>query len=169
MTARGLQIDDDPRFQAREFTVNQVAYWLMAAIVVAGALGVFGLGGPLSSKSAEAAGGALKLRYQRVAHVETPTDFEVEVAPALQKDGRFALLLPDTLLEQADVERVTPTPQSNEVRPEGHVHVFAVSGTGPAHVRYALKPRRSGRLTAAIAGSEGADGPRVPVAQFVLP
>lgn len=49
---RDLDIDEDLNFQNKEWLVQRVGTWLLFAVVLGAALGLTGMGGPLSKGQA---------------------------------------------------------------------------------------------------------------------
>ena len=109
-----LEIERDDRFIAAERTVHHVAVGVMAVVVLAGALGVFGFG-PLSSVTST--GDGFEVTYDRFARNGAP--FALLITTTATE-----MWIDDTLLEATQLERIVPAP-AEEIRAEdGTTFVF---------------------------------------------
>ena len=79
-----LEIAQDLAFQRREWTIQRVAWAVMALVALAGLLGLFGGAGPLTR--AAAGNGALRLDYARFERKHAPTELRLQVAAGVAGD-----------------------------------------------------------------------------------
>jgi hypothetical protein len=62
---RDLQIDDDPKFQKKEWRAQRIGIALLALLVAAAAAGLTGMGGPLNDAEAGRRGDPVFRRIRR--------------------------------------------------------------------------------------------------------
>jgi hypothetical protein len=163
-TAGSLQINQDLKFQRRDWIAERVGWAVMALLIGAALLGLFGPG-PLSSTDALSADHLLRIEYNRFGRVSGPTELRVHLAPEATRGGAARLWLDRAYLEGVQIERVTPQPVRVEAGPDRHVFEFAAAKAGqPTAVTFHLKFQRAGSL----AGRVGlADQPALEFSQFV--
>jgi hypothetical protein len=141
-------------FQRRAWAWERVSWAALALIVAAGLLGLLGRQGWLSDAAAETADGVLRIRYQRMQRLLAPTDLEVEVLET-RPDGFVDLRLGRDLLEDWQVQSITPSPAASRGESGTLVLRFPVAA-GPAPVaRLRLEPTRIGPREATV-GAGGA-------------
>ena len=74
-----LEFEQDLSFQRREWSIQRAGWLVMATIVIAGLIGLFGAG-PLSSANAEA--GPLQLQYSRFERRHAPSELDRVAKPS---------------------------------------------------------------------------------------
>lgn len=164
-TVQGLQIDEDRTHQRREWRIERVGWALMAALLLAGLLGLLG-DGPLSR--ARAGDGALTVDYDRLQRAAAPYAYRFEADPSLARDGRLRLRFDDALLEDVELQSVIPEPESVAAGPGYTEFAFEMdAGAGPpAHIAIVYQHRTFGHVAGRIT-TTGA--PPLVVDQFVFP
>ena len=161
-----LQIDEDRAHQRLEWRIERVGWAVMAALALAGVLGLLG-NGPLGRAHAE--GGGLALDYDRLQRAKAPTEYRFHVDPALARDGTLRLRFSDALLEEVEIETIVPEPDSVRAGPGFTEYAFAVArGDRDRAARIALhyRPTTFGPVRGRV-WTEGA--PPLDVAHFVYP
>lgn len=152
--ARGLQLDQDPRFQRRSWYVERMGWTIMALAVIAALAGLFGTG-PLSGARSASERGDLAVEYQRFARAKAPVMLRLEFSEQVARRGQVRLWIARGYLEAMKVEHILPEPEKVEVAGERLVYVFAVSAAGdPGSVSFRLKPDGFGM----VRGSAGVEG-----------
>lgn len=145
-----LQVEDNQPFQRGERKAQRLAWLAAAALLLAAALGLFG-SGPLSH--AAATGETLSVEYERLARRSRTVDLVIRCREV--SGETFTIGLQGEYLERADVERMTPTPVREVLRPGERVLTFAAEPGRPAEVELRLSPRGAGlRRGAAAFGQE---------------
>ena len=115
---RELDVERDDRFTAIERTVNHVALAVMALVVLAGALGVFGFG-PLSSTTRT--GNGFAVTYDRFARNGAPLTFEFTIDDA----DNARVWLDTALLDAVQIEQVVPAATQQQRTADGATFRFA--------------------------------------------
>jgi hypothetical protein len=144
-----LQTQEDMRHERAEWVVQRVGRVIMAVFVAAAAAGLFG-SGPLAERHQDG------ISFDRFARRESPTSLDVEL------DATRRVWLGAEVLEQAEIERVTPEPV--EVAVDGRRLVYRFDGAGT--VQFALLPHRIGPQTLRV-GRDGEHETRL--VQMVFP
>ena len=163
-TAKGIQIDEDRGHQRREWRIERVGWAVMALLVLAGLLGVFG-DGPLGQ--ARTGGAGASVEYDRLQRAAAPTEYRFAVDPALATDGHLRLRLDEALLEEAELISIVPEPASVATGPGYVEFAFAVHAPGtPARITFRFKPTTFGRVRGEVALPGTAP---VVLDQFVFP
>ena len=133
-----IELNDDPRFQERLWTVERVAWVLLAALILAALLGFTGSGGPFGRSSA--ASGPGEIDYPLVARWAAPERIEVT---ALAGEP-LTVSVDRAFLELFQIEGVVPEPTRSAAGPAGITYAFetAPGVGGTATVTLAVKPLR---------------------------
>lgn len=153
-----MEINTDYEFQRRVWSAQRAGWVVIAGVIVAGALGLFGKG-LLSRTSAEGSG--LRLEYERFGRVEHPMRLRFLLSES-RPDATIALRR--AYLEAFRIEKVTPEPA--EVRAEGSWFRFRFAGSGPLTATFDLIPLELGPLAGAaqVGTSDG-----ISFRQFIYP
>jgi hypothetical protein len=161
-----LEIPEDLPFQRREWLAERVAWAVMALLIAAALLGLFGTG-PLSRTTAGDEAGPLWLEYERFARVLAPAVLTVHVGPAAARDRTLRLWVDRRYLESVELQQVTPQPHSTAAGLERLIYDFRLAeGERAAAITFNMRPSRFGSLPGRV-GLIG--GPAVRFQQFVYP
>ena len=139
-----------------------VGWALLAAIVLAGAAGLFG-SGPLSTSTLSTQG--LALEYDRFVRRGTP--FKLDVTMSVESGvAEASLAMPRNYFDELRISSVMPTPERVIARAETVTFVFLVEGAVPElAITIHGEPLQMGRLEGELAsGNE-----RLEFTQFVWP
>jgi hypothetical protein len=153
-------VEEDMRFQRREWRIKRLAWAVFAIAVFAALCGVFSRG-PFSETRAASDDGALVVEYARFERDGAPSRLVVHV-PAT--DGAASVYLDRSFHETFSVDGVEPRPVEARSFDGGVRYVFA-SETSPAVVRFEVTPGHGGFAESVIA-----DGTRrVSIRQLIYP
>jgi hypothetical protein len=162
----GPEIHEDPRIERRHWLYERVVWTLMALVVLAEILGVFG-GGALSRGAVEAASNGLRVEYSRFSRRTSPTHLRVHVPPGSASGGEVRVWIDRRYLDDVDVQHVTPEPDHVELGSERLTYVFRTQDpAAAAEIAFAVEPQSWGRIRGR-AGVEG--GEQVAFAQIIFP
>jgi hypothetical protein len=148
-----LELTEDLEFERREWRVQRVAWAVMALVVAAGLLGVFGGAGYVSSRTISTADGALKIIYNRFERYQAPSTLRVELRPSDQPAAR--LWISGQYLKTVKVEAIVPPPEGIDVQAGGSVFVFAVPRNEPFVVVFYLQTDQRGSSPIRMRLNEG--------------
>src|SRR5688500_4063366 len=159
--ARTLEIDEDLRFQRKEWFFQRIGALLLVLFVIAALLGFTGMGGPLSHGEAGERSGPLHVAYERfVRRGGTST-----VKPHLRSaPGDVRYWVSAAYFEHARIEAVAPTPELVTVEAYRHVYVIR-SGAAAVTVTLEVEHKAVGTLDAEV-GLVG--GPSVRFSQLAI-
>ena len=164
MGTKGLELGTSaapPR--AGAWRTQRIGWWLLGMFVVAAAFGVFG-DGPVSRQRAVTPGGQLTLEYERFVRIDAPAQMRIEVAaPAGTQD--IQLWLARDYAERIEIETISPAPVGTAAGRKALFYRFRVTDT-PTAITFNYKPRKTGRLHAAIGLT---DAPGIGFSQRVYP
>lgn len=164
--ARTLALDEDMRFQHRQWRAERIGWIAMVAIILAALAGVFGGGGPLSRTSASSADGNSEVQYARLTRHTTPATLDINVASA-DAAGRVRLRVSSEYLETMNVRSIVPPPISTVLGDRQYIFVFERSAAASAaKIRLELEPTALGAKNGWIAINDGAP---ISFAQFIYP
>lgn len=162
----GLEIDEALAFQDRMWTLERIGWAVMALVLGAAMLGLFG-DGPAAHASAGDVDGPLRIEYQRFARMGAPSTLVIELEPGAAGDGQVHLWLDQAYLDSVEVRRITPEPASGRAAAGRSVYTFEVEDpTRPVRVTFDLRPERFG-IPSLRAGL--VDGPSAEGRQLVYP
>lgn len=161
-----FEIDQDLRFQDREWKIQRLGWVAILLLVVLALLGLFGTG-PLSTATASDADGPLSVDYQRFIRHGGRTTLTIRVGNDYLAGNEVEVSLTDTYLDGVEVQQITPQPQEVRAGDGELIYVFAVEDmTQPFEVSFSLRPQHIGRLSGEASIT---DGPTVAFDQISYP
>jgi hypothetical protein len=149
--ARTLEIDEDLRFQRKEWFFQRIGVALLVLFVLAALLGVTGSGGPLSHAEAGEPGGPVRVEYERFVRRGGMSTVKLHLRRA-PGEVRFWVAAP--YFEHVRIESVAPTPELVSVETDRHVYVIR-SGSSDVTVTLELEHEAIGTLDAEVGLVEG--------------
>lgn len=164
----GLQIQEDIAFQRRSWQVQRVAWGLMALMLLAGLLGVFG-SGPLSHATA-AVPGLVRVEYQRFARYDTPDTLTIHLEPGATAGPQVRVGIDRQYLDHSKIDSVLPPPRRVHAAGDRLVYEFDVAEPGrPLMIAFLLEPQQIGRLLGRVTLEREAAMDTVSFTQLVYP
>jgi hypothetical protein len=163
MTGDFKEADATERRRARMVHQTGVAVFLL--ILGAALAGVLGKG-PLSHSSAQSADGALKADYLRFLRYQGPVDLRIQIAAAATTNGAVQLRLSQKFMDEVEIERIDPEPESSLAGPEFFTHTIRVETNASAQIRVRFAASHFGTLAYEIGLK---DGPTVRLRHFAFP
>lgn len=124
MAKERLDLEQDLRFQRREWRLQRVGWFLWIALLAAGLAGLIGPG-PLSSHYVATSDGRLAAEYDQFVHRHYPTEIRLTLQPEGREDESLRLQVSQTLLERIRISRIEPQPTSAELTADGVWYEFA--------------------------------------------
>jgi hypothetical protein len=106
-----LEIEQDLTFQRRIWRVQRIGWLLIALILVAALLGLFG-SGPLSRAVVSTPDGAVQLDYPRFTRYLAPAQLRLTVQPAPNGEDTVTIWFNRQYLHELQIEQITPAPQT---------------------------------------------------------
>lgn len=120
-----LELEQDLKFEKKEWTAQRLGRAMMGLIVVAALLGLFG-GGPLSLTEVKHPDGDFSLTYERFGRRGTTSNLIVEIDPKTVSGGEATLWLSTAYLDNLRLENVHPMPDEVSITPTGYLYTFLV-------------------------------------------
>lgn len=161
---RGLQINEDFRFQTRDWLAQRIGWCLLAALLLAGVLGLLG-SGPLSHVT-RADGRGLTVEYERFVRHGAPTTMTLAIAPGVLASDQARITMAREYLVAHDLQRVVPAPEHTFVADDAVTFVFNARPRAAMKVRLLIEPDALGRHGTTL---RLGDGPPVVIDQFTYP
>lgn len=153
------------RHHRAAWRVERIAWAVMALLLLATLLGAFG-GGPLSHARSSAP--SVELEYERLMSAAAPTEYRLQVQPALAVDGRVPVRIDQALVELMQLQSIVPEPEAVAAGPGYTEFVFRVDPglRRPAEIAFQFQPATFGRFRGQllVAGREA-----LPVSHIVYP
>jgi hypothetical protein len=144
--AKEIEVGEDLEFQQRSWVVQRIGWVVIALVIIAALLGLFGAG-PLSQATVGNEGDALRLAYDRFERTKSPATLHVYLAPGIAGEGQVRLWISRDYLKGVLVQQVTPPPAQVEIGPDRLIYTFRVADAAqPALVTFDLEMVQSGRL-----------------------
>jgi hypothetical protein len=149
-----VSVSEDMDFQRRWWRFERIAWYLLAAVLIADALGLFGQGW-LARAQRSASDGTVHLRYDRIDRASAPSEMTIEFGPAAVRNGQVTLFSSQNIVKELGAQRIIPEPRTSQVGPAGVTYTFTAMGS-PATVSIALQPVRPGfrQIELGIPGSQ---------------
>ncbi len=165
-SSKSLELDEDLRFQRRQWQLERVAWLGMAGLVAYSLAGGLGGGGPLSSTNTVSADGSVRVHYERFARQLTPNSVEITIRQP--PDGRPAQIhLSGDYLNAVTVRSTIPQLDTGTAAENGYLFAFKrLPGVVETKVALQLEPQKIGSVEGWLAVN---NGERLAIKQFVFP
>jgi hypothetical protein len=139
-TGGGLEIEQDLPFQQRVWTTQRIGWIVMAVLVIAASVGLFGTG-PVSNSSVASPG--LEVEYERFGRLQQPTTIRFRVDADTNETAK--IFVGRKYLESVQVEQITPEPDKVEAAAQWFIYSF--TRQGPTAVTFHVRPDEFGVLS----------------------
>lgn len=146
----GIEVDEEIRFQRLSWTVQRVGWGLIAATLVAGALGLLGLGP--AARHRITIDGTLEVEYYRIARRYAPLELRFSARPV--SVDTFTVGLSQELLDRLEIQRIDPEPAATVADSWGTDYQFAIAA--PTRITFHVEPNRAGGIPGRIRTANGA-------------
>jgi hypothetical protein len=162
----GLQIEQDLKFQRREWRVQRIVWVFLAALLVVAIAGLVGPG-PLSSATTGTP--RLRVHYLRFARWQAPESLVITAAP--DGSGTLQLALNRSFLDSMAVQQITPDPAGVKATGAAFLYTFdTATPSAPTDITFDLQPTSMGTVHGIItAGAPGDKATSVELTQLVYP
>ena len=121
-----IEIDQDPKFQQRDWHAQRIGRVVMAFVVVAALAGAFG-DGVLSSRTARTGDGRLEVEYDRIARHGAPQPLRVHVAARAPGDSVVDLWIAQHYVHGIVMREISPSPVETWAGGERLVYRFRLA------------------------------------------
>lgn len=162
--ANDLEIQDALPFQHRHWRLQRVGWWVIACILAAGLLGLFGHH-PLSRTTAQTQDGTLLVTYDRFGRATSDAEVILTVTPTEQEEGTFRVWFDSDYLDAVRVISVSPLPLRGEARQRGRDFIIQTDG-GPSTVLLSVQFHTFGIIRGRVRIN---GGDAVPITHVVWP
>jgi len=162
--SRDSPIKEDMRWIRREWLIQRIGEYVLIALVILGACGLFSKG-VLSNGSARSPDGTIQVEYERFGRVESNMDMRIRYnAPVTD---RFTVTIGGGALDNLQIQTLQPQPLEAVTIGSDLRLTFSSRDTGPDHAIWiGLQPRNPGRI--AVSVSSG-DHPPARFTQWIYP
>ena len=159
----GLEIDADDRQQRRDWVVERLSWIVLALLLIGVACGLFGRGGPLSTRTLVSADSGVRMQYERFVRHHSPDALHL----AINASAPFVRLrIGSDYLRHIQIDNITPRPY-REISEDGAVtYLFEARPQSSILVTFHFAPGKYGHLDGWLSVN---DGPRLAFSQFVYP
>lgn len=159
-----LQINQNERFQQREWRLERIGWGVVGAFVLAGLIGLLGAG-PLSWATDRSDGGLVTVGYQRITHHEADDSLTLVLPADAVEEGIISVELTGTWISGVDLQSISPQPSEERAVPRGVVFDIAVERPGTTEVVVGFRAQEYGTLEATVS----VRGDTMSFTQLVLP
>jgi hypothetical protein len=164
---RSLNVEQDLRFERREWAVQRSGWTVLLLILVAALLGLCGSSGRFGAASAGDEAGLLQVSYARFPRHAAPTTLEIRLGPDATQGERVGVWVDRAFLDRFELEAVVPEPESVELGSDRLTYVFPIAEPGlPVAIVFNLRADDYGRQIGRLGLP---DGSSLRFRQFVLP
>lgn len=164
LMAKDLQIQEDLAFQYRHWKRERAGWLVIACILAAGFLGLFGHH-PLSRTTTQTENGGVVMTYDRFGRASTDAEVILTVTPKKQEEGTLRIWFNADYLDAVRVVSVSPLPLRCEARQGGRDFVMQTDG-GPSRVLLSIQFQTFGVIEGRIRINEG---DAIPITHYVWP
>lgn len=159
-----LEIPQELTFQYRHWRRERIGWVLIAVVLAAGLLGIFGHH-PLARATTQSKDGMFTIEYDRYARYESNAELALMVEPDKQGDGIIRLWFDVDYLDSLKVVGVSPLPLRGDAREGGRDFVFQSDGH-PLTALLSIQFQRVGIVRGRVRINEGEI---LPITHFVWP
>jgi hypothetical protein len=166
-----LDIAEDIDFERRSWTIQRVAWIVMALILLAALLGLFG-NGWLSHAQTSDSGGALRIEYDRFVRHQARGELRVHFNPAAAAGGDIGLWIDQQYLDSIEMTQITPEPRDQIAVSDGVIYIFEAKADGESvEVLFQFEVQSMGTLRGrfAVANSKNTIGEQLSINQWSYP
>jgi hypothetical protein len=149
-----VAVGEDLDFQRRWWRFENAAWFFLALILFADALGLLGRGW-LARADRVTKDGAVSVQYERVERAGTPSEMTLEFGPDAIHAGQIKVFVSETVVKELGAQRIIPQPAVSEISPGGITYTFPVTGSN-AIAEISLEPSFPGihHIVLRVSGSE---------------
>ncbi|HYF51231.1 MAG TPA: hypothetical protein VEJ63_17585 [Planctomycetota bacterium] len=137
-------VDEQLQFYRRLHWAQRIGRGLMALIVIAAIIGVFGTG-PISYARAGSAG-AISAEYERFARRQAPMEVVYHVNAKAHSGETIDLHMPQNTLEHIDITSMVPAPDRERNHGSEVIYSFAKPADGELTIRVRYEFEGFGRV-----------------------
>ncbi|HYE63641.1 MAG TPA: hypothetical protein VD997_16740 [Phycisphaerales bacterium] len=154
--------------ERREWVIQRTAWAVMALILVAALLGLFG-NGPLSKRVVESDPAGLRMEYQRIVRYQAQTQLKLRIDEVQGEE--VTVTFGDGYFEHFELDTVVPEPDEQRSGDGQLVLVFKPARErGPVEVSVRAKVEKLGTIDGSVSVEGAGDVPRrLRFEQFALP
>lgn len=161
-----LQLEQDLRFQRRQWIAQRIGWGILWALMAAALAGLLGRG-PLSKRTAVDPSGTIAVEYDRFQRERAKSELHLTISPAAVRDGRVQIWIDDAYLRRVQIDTISPPPVAVRMEGTRQVYAFAVEPSAtPVRISLHYEHQSVGSLDGRV-GIAG--GPEVSLSQFVYP
>ena len=148
-------LEDTQVFQNRMWTIQRCGWGIMAVVIVAALLGLFG-SGPLSTAIRGTSPDNLQVKYDRFVRRQAPTDLHITLGLPASPSTEVCLWVNRDYLDQIEVQHVSPTPIEVALSHTGLTYKFRVENPAQtAHISFTIQPMGFGLLVGLLRSDQG--------------
>ena len=119
-----MQIEQNIRFQEREWRLQRIGWIVFATFIIAAVLGLFGGGGMFAQKRIDT-GNGVAVEFSRFERSGAITKLRIDAQPNGLNRSEFAIWIDREYFQHFDIESITPTPVRTELTGETLHFVFS--------------------------------------------
>lgn len=119
-----MQIEQNIRFQEREWRLQRIGWIVFATFIIAAVLGLFGGGGMFAQKRIDT-GNGVAVEFSRFERSGAITKLRIDAQPNGPHQSEFAIWIDREYFQNFDIESITPTPVRTEFTDETLHFVFS--------------------------------------------
>ncbi|RPI57716.1 MAG: hypothetical protein EHM55_00880 [Acidobacteria bacterium] len=143
---RDLDIDEDIRFQENEWFAQRIGIGLLFAFVLSAALGLTGMGGPLSRGEAGRPDGPVFVEFDRFVRRGAPATIRLHLRAT---PGPVQVWISAPYFQDVRVESVAPPPQMAAVEQDRHIYTIQ-AGSGDVTMTLEVEHHSIGPIQAEV-------------------
>jgi hypothetical protein len=162
-----LAIGEDPEFQRRSWAIQRVGWAVMAALLVAGMLGILGGAGPFVDATAGGQEYGITVDYQQYIRKRAPTNLRLHILPGAVDSTEVNISIDRVFLERFEIVYINPEPSQIAAGDSVMTYTFLLSNPNEeTTVTFNIQAERFGKATGHI-GLQ--DLPPVEISQITYP
>lgn len=124
-----LDIHQDLPFQHRSWTAQRIGWVVMALLVLAALLGIFGEG-PLSRTVERDPTAPFWIEFERFARYQTTFPLRVHFKGEAARNGAFSMWISREYLNHVRIKTITPEPAETRLSSDGLTYIFPLHEPG---------------------------------------
>jgi hypothetical protein len=146
--SRDYPVKEDMPWQRREVRIQRAGQYILFAVVIAGACGLFSKGF-ISNGEAQSPDGTVQVRYERFGRVQSNMNMRIQV-PA-QTGDRFTVTIGNGALDTLEIQTLQPQPVEAVARANDLQLTFLTHNAHSGHtVWIGMQPQNMGAISMSV-------------------
>jgi hypothetical protein len=159
-----MEVEQDLDYQRVAWNLQRIGWSVMALLIVAALLGLFG-SGLLSQETVQASNSKAAVEHDRFIRNQSPTILTVTAVPSREETAMIEL--DKRFVDKVQIEQISPQPSSVQISSNSYIYSFPLqSAVETLTITFYYRPQGIGWIDGILKQANVED---IPFKQFVYP